>query len=129
MTFLESLKIFLINLVIFLMMSAEMATPGLFRLTVLWSKCYYAIILVGNSSISFREVITTAISLGLDQKSRFSWEVVLVQFQEFGTGTNLKFYTSVAKVLKLKVRKFWGLIFTFAEVRGEKLVGRAKCCR
>ena len=39
-------------------------------------------------------------------------------------GTNLKFYTSVAKGLKLKVRKFWGLIPTFVEVTGEELVGR-----
>ena len=38
-------------------------------------------------------------------------------------GTNLKFYTSVAKGLKLKARKFWGLIPTFAEVTEEKLVG------
>ena len=35
---------------------------------------------------------------------------------------NLKFYTSVAKGLELKVRKFWGLIPTFVEVAGEKLV-------
>ena len=35
-------------------------------------------------------------------------------------GTNLKFYTSVAKGLKLKVRKFWGLIPTFVEVTWEK---------
>ena len=35
----------------------------------------------------------------------------------------LTFYTSVAKGLKLKVRKSWGLIPTFAEVTGEKLVG------
>ena len=34
-----------------------------------------------------------------------------------------KFYTSVANELKLKVRKFWGLIFTFVEVTWEKLVG------
>ena len=38
-------------------------------------------------------------------------------------GTNLKFYTSVGKVLKLKVRKFWELIPTFVEVTGEKPVG------
>ena len=38
-------------------------------------------------------------------------------------GTNLKFYSSVVKRLKLKVRKFWGLILTFAEVTEEKLVG------
>ena len=37
-------------------------------------------------------------------------------------GTKLKSYTSVAKGLKLKVRKFWGLIPTFVEVTGEKLV-------
>ena len=38
-------------------------------------------------------------------------------------GINLKFYTNVANGLKLKVRKFWGLILTFVEVTGEKLVG------
>ena len=37
-------------------------------------------------------------------------------------GTNLKFYTSVAQGLKLKVRKFWGLIPTFTEVTEQKLV-------
>ena len=34
----------------------------------------------------------------------------------------LKFDTNVEKELKLKFRKFWGLILTFAEVTGEKLV-------
>ena len=32
-------------------------------------------------------------------------------------GTNLKFYTSVAKGLKLKKRKFWELIPKFLEIR------------
>ena len=31
----------------------------------------------------------------------------------------LKFYNSVAKGLKLNVRKFWGLIPTFVKVTGE----------
>ena len=35
---------------------------------------------------------------------------------------DLKFYNSVAKRLKLKFRKLLGLISTFAEVTGEKLV-------
>ena len=35
----------------------------------------------------------------------------------------MKFYTSVAKGLKLKVRKSSGLIATFVEVTEEKLVG------
>ena len=37
-------------------------------------------------------------------------------------GTNLKFYNNVAKRLKLKVRRFWGLIRMFVEVAREKLV-------
>ena len=36
---------------------------------------------------------------------------------------NLKFYISMAKGLKLKARKFWSLVPTFAEVTEEKLVG------
>ena len=36
--------------------------------------------------------------------------------------TKLKFCTSVAKGLKLKVRNFWGPNPTFVEVTGEKLV-------
>ena len=35
----------------------------------------------------------------------------------------LKFYTSVTKGFKLKVRKFYRLIPTFVEVTGEKQVG------
>ena len=34
-----------------------------------------------------------------------------------------EFYTSVERVLKLKVRRFWGLSPTFVEVTGETLVG------
>ena len=37
----------------------------------------------------------------------------------------IKFYTKVKKGLKLKVRKFWLLILTSAEVKGEKLVEEA----
>ena len=40
-------------------------------------------------------------------------------------GMALKFKTSVEKGLKLKVRKFWGLIPIFVEVTGLKLVGVA----
>ena len=42
---------------------------------------------------------------------------------ELVLGANLKFITSVAKGLKLNVRKFLGLIPRFVEVTGEKLVG------
>ena len=40
-------------------------------------------------------------------------------------GLNLKFYTSVTKELKLKVGGFWGLIPTFVEVTGGKLIGES----
>ena len=43
---------------------------------------------------------------------------------ELALGRNLKFYTSVAKWLKLKVKKICGLLLSFVEVTGEKLVGR-----
>ena len=36
---------------------------------------------------------------------------------------NLKFYRSVTKGLNIKVTKFRGLVPTFLEVTGEKLVG------
>ena len=38
-------------------------------------------------------------------------------------GTNLKFYTSLSKRLKLTVRKFWRLNLLFAKVTGENLLG------
>ena len=37
-------------------------------------------------------------------------------------GAKLKFYTSLSEEFKLKVRKFLGLIITYVEVTGEKLV-------
>ena len=48
-----------------------------------------------------------------------------MKFNNLGlaVGANLKFYTSVPKGLKLKVRKFWELIPTFVEITGEKMVG------
>ena len=39
---------------------------------------------------------------------------------ELALGMKLKFYTSIAKGLKLKVRKFYALVPTFVEVTEEK---------
>ena len=85
LSFIESLKIVLINMVTVLRMSAEMATPGLHKIKVYWNKGYHVIISVydvtnkillrdsnhivdvvmwpqfGNSTISMREVIVTSI--------------------------------------------------------------------
>ena len=48
----------------------------------------------------------------------------LVQVQKFWTGNRyaFKFYTRMAKDLKLKVKSFWGLIPTFVEPTEEKPV-------
>ena len=61
----------------------------------------------------------------LTRKTAFfeGWSWFKFNNLELVLGTSLKFYTSMAKRLKLKVRKFWGLIPTFVEVTGEKLVG------
>ena len=75
----------------------------------------------GNSSISVKEVITTSILSGFDQKNRIfeRWSWLKFNNLKLALSTNLKFWPSVAKGLKLKVRKFLGLIPTFVEVTGE----------
>ena len=64
----------------------------------------------GNSSISMKVVIITSILKGFDQKTTFFERQSWFKFNNLGLvlGTNLKFYTIVAKRLKLKVRKFGG---------------------
>ena len=76
----------------------------------------------GNSSTSMRE---PQFYKDLSRKTTFfewwSW----FKFNNLGLALDitLKFYRSVAKGLKLKVRTFLELISTFVEVTGEKLVG------
>ena len=74
-----------------------------------------------------REVIINSILYGFDQKNHFFEEWSWFKFNNLGLalGTNLNFCISVAKGLKLKVRKFLRLIPTFIEVTGGKLVGGA----
>ena len=69
-----------------------------------------------------REVILTSILQGFDQKNHFFEGWSSFKFNNFGValGMTLKFYTSVEKGLKLKIRKIWGLISTVVEVIGEK---------
>ena len=60
----------------------------------------------------------------MTRKTAFFEEWSWFKFNNLGLtlSMNLKFYTSVAKGLKLKVRMFWGLIPKFVEVTGRKLV-------
>ena len=125
-------------MVTILMMSAKMVTLGLFKIKVLLNKGYNVIICVynvtykvllcdsiyvvyvvmqpkfGNSSTSMREVIKTTFF------ARWS----CFNFNNLGRTLviPLKFYASVVKRLKPKFKKFLGLIPTFVEVTGEKLI-------
>ena len=136
-------------MVTILMMSAKLATPCLLKVKIFRNKGYGVIIpdydltnkilslnlnytvdvvmwpKFGNSSISLREVIITSILWGFDQRNHFFKGWSRLKFNNLGLalGMTLKFYTSAAKGLKLKVRTFCGLSPTFVEVRGEKLVG------
>ena len=62
--------------------------------------------------------------MDLTRKTAFfeGWPWFKFNNLEMALGMVLKFYTSVAKV-ETKSRKFCGLIPTFVEVTGEKLVG------
>ena len=79
----------------------------------------------GNCSISMEKLSQPQFYKDLTRKTvvfeGWSW----FKFNNLGLALSisLKFYSSVAKELKLKVRKFWELILTFIEVTREKLVG------
>ena len=129
-------------MVTILMMSAKMDTVDL-KINVFWYKGYEVIISIqdvtnkrlsrdsnyiadvvtrpkfGNWSISMREVIITSFYKDLTSKITFfeGWP-----WFKFGLTlvVILKFYTSVAKGLNIRVRKFCRLILTFVEVIGEQ---------
>ena len=126
-----------------------MATPYLLKITAFWNKGYDIKILVydviitnlssqsnyivnvvmlpkfGNCSISTTEAIITLILSGFDQKKIFfeGWFWFKFNNLELLLGMALKIHNNLAKGLKLKVRKFWGLTLTFGDGTGEKLVG------
>ena len=92
-------------MVAILMISSKLATLGLRKIKVFWSKGYDVIISVrdvtsetlsadsnytvdvvmllkfGNSRISIREVFITSILHGFNQKNYFFWELLWVQIQ------------------------------------------------
>ena len=120
-----------------LMMSAKLATLSLFKIKVIWNIGYdvstsahevtnkilshssnYIVEMVmwpkfcNSFSIYMREVIITSILQGFVAVffERYSW----LKFNNLGLVlcTVLRFYTSVAKGLKLKVREFLGKVFS-----------------
>ena len=131
------------------MMSPKLATLDLLKVKVFQNKSYDAIIIVhvvinkilscdsnyvadvvmwstfGNSSVSMGKVIIALVLLGLDQKNNIFEECSWLKFNILGValGVALKFYTSVAKGLKLKIRKFWRIIQMFVW-KHDKLIWR-----
>ena len=128
-------------------MSLKMAPPGLLKITVFLNKGYDVIISVDDvtSKVLSRDsnyivdvfcdqsLLTIAFLWEKLSRSQFYKDLTKNHFFEgcpgfkfnnlgLALGTNLKVYTSVVKGLKLKVRKFLGLIPTLAEVTGEKLL-------
>ena len=135
------------------MTSAKIATLGFLKIKVFWNigydviipahdvtnrilsrGSYYIVDVViwpkfDNSSTSRREVIITSFYKDLTRKSTFfeGWSWFKFNNLELASGMALKFYTSVAEGLKIKIKKFWWLIPTFVEVTGEKLVRGLFC--
>ena len=129
------------------MMSAKLANLGLLKINIFWNKGYDVMIFVhdvsnkilsydsnyiahgvmwpkfSDSSISMKEVIVKRYLWGFDQKKYFFEKCAWFKFNNLGPALDmaLEFYTSMKKVLKLKVETFLGLAPTFAEVLGGKL--------
>ena len=118
-----------------------MATIDLLKIKVFWNKDHdvtnnilscdsnYIVYVIrwpkfGNSCISLREVIITSVLLGFELKNTFFKGGPWFKLNNLRLilGIALKFYISVAKGLKLKVKNFYGIIPTFVEVTVEKLV-------
>ena len=149
LTFLESLKIVLINMVTILMILAKMVTPALVKIQIFWNKGYDVIISVsdatskilsrdsnyiidvvmwpkfGYCSISMRKSYHNLNFRRIwPEKTLFfeGWSWFKLNNLRLTVGTNLEFYTSMAKGLKLNIRKCCGLNPAFVEVTGGKLV-------
>ena len=126
-------------MVTILMMSAKLA-KDLLKIKVFWKKNYDVMIFVHNvtNKVLSRDsnyIVDGVMRLKFDDSNIFRREVIINSFFEgwywlkfnklgLALGMALKFYSRVAKGLKLKVKKIGGLIPTFVEVtEGNWLVG------
>ena len=130
-------------------MSAKIATLGILKKNFFWKKGYEVIISVhdvtnkilsrdsnyivnvimwlkfGNSSILWEKLSYLQFYKDLTRKIIFSERKSWFKLSNLRLALDmaLKFYTSLAIGLKLKVKTFWRLIPTFVEVTGERLEG------
>ena len=119
-------------MVAILMMPAKLATLGPLKIKVFQNKGYDAIIFSMRDQRNFIMWLKLYCRCSRYHKLNFiriwpekTFFLIWFKFNNLGLalGINLKTYTSVAKGLKVKVRKFLGLIPTFSEVKGKNLVG------
>ena len=142
----ECLKVVLINILAILMMSAKFATLDLLKLKGFWSKVYDVIkMFMTKISIMWLKLycrcghVTKIWKLynfyessyhslnfykDLTRKNNI-FEGCLFKFNNLRLALGMAKW--LAKGLKLKVRKFCGLISLFVEATGEKLVGGTFC--
>ena len=118
------------------MLPGKMATPNDFLLLMTSPTKFYHVIQIIMYICSCEQSLVTLAFLweklsqpqfykDLTKKIAFFEGWSWFKFNNLGLplGANLKFYTSVAKRLQLKIRKFWRLISTFVEVTRETQVG------
>ena len=123
-------------MVAILMIWSKLATLGLLKIKVFWSKGYGVIISVRDVtsetlSADSNYIVDVVMLLKFGSSRISSRETIFFEsycwfkFNNLGLplGMALKLYTRVAKGLKLKVRKFGKLNPTFVKVIWEKLVG------
>ena len=114
-------------------MPAELAIPDLLKIKIFWNKgsdviisIHDAIMKILSSSLNYvtdvimwpnfdyysifmREFIISQIIYGFVQKTDFEgWSCFKINNLGLALCISLKFYSSVAKWLKLKVKKWWG---------------------
>ena len=122
-------------MVAILMIPSKLATLALLKIKVFWSKGYDVVISVrdvtSETLSADSNYIVDVVMLLKFSSARISIRETIFfesyswfKFNNLGLplGMTLKFYTSVAKVLKLKVRKFCNLNPTFVKVIWERLV-------
>ena len=132
-------KIVLIKMVLVLM-SAKLTTLDLLRIKVFWNKDYDVMTSVHDvtSKILSRDsnyILDLVMWSNFYERSYhklqdLTWKTTLFKgwswfkYNNLGLalGVVLKFYTSVARGLKVKVTQFLGLILALVEVTGERLV-------
>ena len=128
--FFNSLEIVLMKIITIFMMSAKVASARLLKLKIFWNKGYDVIVsvhgvtsrILSSDSNDMVDVIMLP-KFGNTSKERSYHNLNFIRtwpekplffkswsFDNLGLalGMALKFYTSLAKMLKIKSRKFWG---------------------